>query len=139
MSRAAALVAAVLNLGVPEDARPVAEQLVAESLAAETADVSAELLLAVAWRESRLRTDLVGTHGERGAWQVLPKYGDGSARSAAAILTQWHRKARGRLQTALGAYNAGNCGLRGKCGAAYAMAVLSVERHLRTGGNHAGD
>lgn len=133
MSRAAALVAAVLNLGVPDDARPVAEQLVTESLAAETADVSAELLLAMAWRESRLRTDVVGTHGERGAWQVLPRYGDGSARSAAAILTQWRLRARGRLRTALGAYNAGNCGLRSKCGAAYASAVLAVERQLKDG------
>jgi hypothetical protein len=123
-----------MRLGTPDVAEPVVAQLVAESVAAETHDVSAELLLAIAWRESRLHGELVGAHGERGAWQVLPRYGDGSASSVVHLLTQWRLRARGHLRTALGAYNAGNCGLRGKCGVSYARSVLVIERRLKAGG-----
>jgi soluble lytic murein transglycosylase-like protein len=40
------------------------------------------------------------------------------------LLRYWHRRAHGSWRRALAGYRCGNAGLRGKCGRAYAAAVL---------------
>lgn len=62
--RVSDLTAAVLTLPDPP-APDVAHDNVVAAIAAETADVPAELLLSMAWRESRFDPRTVGSHG---AW-----------------------------------------------------------------------
>ena len=46
-------------------------------------------------------------------------------REAARQIAAWQRRAGGRLAPALAAYRCGRGGLRGKCGQAYAAAILA--------------
>lgn len=94
--------------------------------AAEAHDVPGEVLQSIAFRETRFKPWLVGAAGERSAWQVLPRYCRGAcdADDAARMLARWLKRSRGDMRRALAGFNAGQCGIEGRCGNAYAQAVL---------------
>ena len=85
-------------------------------------------LMAIGWVESRWHVGAIGTSGETGPWQVLPRYqqSGGDADDAARMLARWKVRSRGALVPALRAYNAGNKGLSGVAGNAYAARVVAV-------------
>lgn len=99
--------------------------------AAEAHGHDPRLLLAVAYVESRWTPGAVGSRGELGAWQTLPRYGDGSADAAGRILARWRARAGGDVRVALRAYNAGRRGLRGVAGVRYAARVVALSRRWR--------
>lgn len=126
------ILAALVSLPSPANLR-CAALAPASVLAAEAHAVPSRLVLALAYRETRCKPWVVGGVGEVGAWQVRPEYAhtSGDAHDGARMFARWMKRARRDVVKATRAYNAGQCGLRGKCGNEYARAVLATAGGLR--------
>lgn len=127
----ALILAALASLPSPANLR-CAALAPSSVVAAETHRVSGTMMLAIAYKESRCNPAAVGSCGEVGAWQTLPRYAktDGDAHDGARMLARWKRRADGNTTRALQAYNAGHKGLASVAGVGYAQAVLRIARWL---------
>lgn len=91
----------------------MSQELVQE---AERINMDPKVLAAIAWQESKFNRHVIGSSGECGAMQVLPKYsgltckelqGQPGIAAGAYALQQWKRR-HGSLRKAIYHYNCGN-------------------------------
>ena len=96
------------------------------------------VVMAIGWVETRWKPWLIGSSGERGALQVLPRFSglrpaelsqaSVGVWAGAGALARWRKRASGNLRRSVQAYNAGNAGLKGLAGIEYADQVLALSR-----------